>query len=198
MYQKAVLEGLDDFPDVDPSIRETLNTELEEKGLKQLKVQLKALDPDYFETADTENPHRVIRALEIYLGTGLPFSSFLNKKQTSRNFKSIKVGLTADREIIYDRINQRVDIMIENGLVDEVKTLYPHKDRNALRTVGYSELFDYLDGKLSLEEAISEIKKNTRRYAKRQLTWYRKQEDITWFDYREKPETIIGLLEVNT
>ena len=195
LYQKAVLEGLDDFPDVEPSIRVHLNNKLKEEGLDALKSTLKKLDPAYFNTADVDNPHRVIRALEICIGTQKPFSSFLNKKKDSRNFKSIKIGLTADREIIYKRINSRVDLMIEKGLIEEAKQLYPHKHLNALKTVGYSEIFDYLDGLIPLEKAVEEIKKNTRRYAKRQLTWYRKQNDITWFDFNEDPNQIITFLE---
>jgi len=195
LYQKAVLEGLDDFPDVDASIREQLNKSLEEKGLDPLKSRLKELDPEYYDIADVDNPHRVIRALEICLGTQKPFSSYLNRQKQNRHFDSIKIGLTAERDVIYDRINKRVDLMIEEGLIEEVRRLYPHKHLNALNTVGYSEIFDYLDGLIPLDKAIEEIKKNTRRYAKRQLTWYRKQEDIEWFDYDEDPDRIIKILE---
>jgi tRNA dimethylallyltransferase len=195
LYQKAVLEGLDEFPDVNPSIRTRLNKIFKEEGLEKLKSRLKQLDPAYYKIADIENPHRIIRALEVSLGTNKPFSFYLNQKKVNRNFKSIKIGLTAKREIIYDRINKRVDLMIEEGLVEEVKHLYPYKHLNALKTVGYSELFDYLDGLISKDKAIEEIKKNTRRYAKRQLTWYRKQQDIEWFDSKVNPERIIKFIE---
>lgn len=197
LYQKAVLEGLDDFPDVDSSIRKQLNESLEEDGLEHLKSQLKRLDPEYYKTADIDNPHRVIRALEICIGTEKPFSSYLNKTKENRDFNSVKIGLTAERHVIYDRINRRVDLMLDEGLLEEAKQLYPHKHLNALKTVGYTELFDYLDGEITLEKAIDDIKKNTRRYAKRQLTWYRKQDDINWFEYSEKPETILRFLEAH-
>ncbi len=191
LYQKAVLEGLDHFPDVDPSIRAHLNKTLEEKGLDYLKSELKKQDPAYYKIADIDNPHRVIRALEICIGTKKPFSTFLNNNKKSRAFNSIKIGLTTDRQTIYDRINKRVDLMVKDGLIEEVKQLYPHKHLNALKTVGYSEIFDYIDGLIPLDKAIEEIKKNTRRYAKRQLTWYRKDESIKWFDYQTPVEDIL-------
>ena len=147
-------------------------------------------------TIAIDNPHRVIRALEICLGSGKPYSSFLNKDKTKRPFTTITIGLTADREIIYNRINQRVDIMMANGLLDEAKTLYPHKSLNALNTVGYKELFNYLDGTWTLDFAVSEIKKNTRRFAKRQMTWFRKDKSILWFDYQTPVGTVI-ISEVN-
>lgn len=191
LYSDAVIKGLDDFPEVDPSIRENLNTKLALEGLKSLQEQLEYLDPLAFSTISIDNPHRVIRALEVCLGTGLPFSSFLNKKATERNFKTITIGLKADREVIYDRINQRVDKMMAEGLLEEARSLMPYKHLNALNTVGYKELFKYLEGEWTLDFAVSEIKKNTRRFAKRQLTWYRKQENILWFDYLSDPKTII-------
>lgn len=183
LYVKSLIEGLDYFPDVDPSIRESLNNEFEERGIPNLQNKLKELDPEYYKVADVENPHRLIRALEICIGTGKPYSSFLNKEKNSRDFDVISIGLEAEREIIYDRINKRVDIMMEEGLLTEAKRLYPKRHLNALNTVGYKELFEYLDDNLSLEEAVAEIKKNTRRFAKRQLTWFRKDANITWFDY---------------
>jgi len=194
LYQKAVVEGLDDFPDVAPSIREKLNNDLQNIGLDHLKSRLKALDPVYYKIADVDNPHRVIRALEICIATKTPFSSYLNQKKESRNFNSIKIGLTADRALIYSRINKRVDLMIREGLIEEAKGLLPFKHLNALKTVGYTELFNYLEGNTTLDKAIEEIKKNTRRYAKRQLTWYRKQKDVTWFEYNEDPKRIINFL----
>lgn len=195
LYVKAVTKGLDDFPEVDPAIREKLNQHLQKDGIDWLQKQLFILDPEYYKNADVQNPHRLIRALEICIGTGKPFSSFLNQNKTEREFKIIKIGLTADREIIYNRINRRVDLMVENGLVEEARKLYPKKDLNALNTVGYKELFKYFDGEWTLETAISEIKKNTRRFAKRQLTWFRKEEDINWFDYKTDPSEIIQFIE---
>ncbi|GGK15649.1 tRNA dimethylallyltransferase [Yeosuana aromativorans] len=194
LYVDAVTKGLDDFPDVDPNIREQLNIDLETKGLPFLQEQLKTLDVKSYHTIAIDNPHRVIRALEICLGSGKPYSSFLNKNKTKRPFTTITIGLTADRETIYNRINQRVDIMMANGLLDEVKTLYPHKSLNALNTVGYKELFNYLDGTWTLDFAVSEIKKNTRRFAKRQMTWFRKDKSILWFDYQTSLEPLISKL----
>lgn len=183
LYIDAVINGLDEFPVIDPSIRETLNKTLYEKGIKVLQKQLKELDRDYYTSMDIDNPHRLIRALEICIGSGKPYSTFLKKKNTSRPFKTIAIGLKADREIIYDRINQRVDIMLQQGLLEEVKNVFPYKTLNALQTVGYKELFKYLEGEWDLDFAIAEIKKNTRRFAKRQLTWYRKNESVIWFDH---------------
>ena len=183
LYVDAVINGLDEFPDVDPGIREDLNKELKEKGIVELQNQLKLLDETQFAKIDIENPHRLIRALEICIGSGKPYSSFLNKKKTKRPFKTITIGLQADRQVIYDRINQRVDIMMSEGLLKEARKMYPHRALNALQTVGYKELFNHFDGEWELDFAISEIKKNTRRFAKRQLTWYRKNKEILWFDY---------------
>ncbi|MGS2761282.1 tRNA (adenosine(37)-N6)-dimethylallyltransferase MiaA [Sinomicrobium sp. M5D2P9] len=191
LYVNAILKGLDDFPDVDPSIRQKLNERLEREGIQSLAEQLQNLDPVYCKQADMENPHRMIRALEICLGTNKPYSSFLSGKSKKRDFFSVTVGLTAEREIIYERINRRVDIMIDNGLLREVESLFPFRQKNALQTVGYKELFEYLQGNCNLESAVSEIKKNTRRFAKRQLTWFRKQEDITWFDYEQDVSDIL-------
>lgn len=190
LYADAVLNGLDDFPEVDPSIRENLTKILNEKGIEHLQTQLKGLDLTSYENIAIDNPHRIIRALEICLGTNQPYSSFKNKPKTLRNFNSIKIGLTADRALIYNRINQRVDLMVKNGLLDEAKKLHPYRHLNALQTVGYRELFAYFDGEISLDFAISEIKKNTRRFAKRQLTWYRKDENILWFDFQTSPKNI--------
>jgi tRNA dimethylallyltransferase len=191
LYLDAVTKGLDDFPEVDSSIRNQLNNDLETKGLLFLQEQLKSLDPQSYNTIAINNPHRVIRALEICLGTGKPYSSFLNKYKAKRPFKTITIGLTAERDIIYNRINQRVDLMMAEGLLEEAKTLYPYKSLNALNTVGYKELFNYFDGTWTLDFAISEIKKNTRRFAKRQLTWFRKDESILWFDFETPVETVL-------
>jgi tRNA dimethylallyltransferase len=199
LYQKAVIEGLDHFPEVDENIRKELNNIYKTEGLEPLQSQLKKLDPVYFESVDINNPHRLIRALEICLGTSKPYSSFINtEKSNDRNFTSLKIGLTADREIIYNRIEKRVDEMIESGLIEEAKSLYPNKNLNALQTVGYQELFDFFDDKISLEKAIEEIKKNTRRYAKRQLTWYRKQDDIKWFNFQVDTKEIINHIHKET
>ena len=194
LYVDAVTKGLDYFPDVDPNIREQLNNTLEEEGLESLQLQLKNLDEVAYNTIAIDNPHRVIRALEICIGTKQPYSSFLNKDKNKRPFKTITIGLTADREIIYDRINQRVDIMIENGLIEEVKSLIEYKHLNALNTVGYKEIFNYLDEKWTLDFAISEIKKNSRRFAKRQLTWFKKNNETLWFDYTTNLDDITSAI----
>ncbi|MGV4439088.1 tRNA (adenosine(37)-N6)-dimethylallyltransferase MiaA [Ornithobacterium rhinotracheale] len=190
LYEKAITQGLDDFPDIPPSVREQLNSDLNEKGLDFLQNELKNKDLAYFEKVDIQNPHRVIRALEVIRHTGKAYSSFLAKNQSKRNFNVIKIGLTLSRDEIYNRINRRVDIMIENGLLEEAKNLYKFKNLNALNTVGYKELFRYFDGEISLDFAIEEIKKNTRRFAKRQLTWYRKDENIRWFAPNEIEQII--------
>jgi len=194
LYVDALLKGLDDFPDLDPSIRISLNNRLKSEGLEVLQKELKSLDKTSFETISIDNPHRVIRALEVSLGTGKPYSSYLTNKQKTRPFNVITVGLTAERNIIYDRINARVDIMMSDGLLEEVKSLLPFKHLNSLNTVGYKELFRYLEGIDNLETAVAEIKKNTRRFSKRQLTWWRKDESILWFDYQTNIEDIIKKL----
>lgn len=191
LYTNAVLEGFDDFPEVNPEIRLKLNKQIENGEIEILQKQLKDLDSDSYSTIEIENPHRLIRALEICIGTGKPYSSFKNKNKVKRNFIPIKIGLTADRELMYERINKRVDLMLEEGLLEEAKKLYPHKELNALQTVGYRELFDYFDGKYSLEIAVDEIKKNTRRFAKRQVTWNKKDPTIHWFDFETAPSEII-------
>ncbi|WP_179320222.1 tRNA (adenosine(37)-N6)-dimethylallyltransferase MiaA [Winogradskyella helgolandensis] len=196
LYVKAVTNGLDYFPEVDSNIRTTLNLQFETEGLIPLQEQLKNLDPISYNTIAIDNPKRVIRALEICIGTGLPYSSFLTNSEKNRAFKTIKIGLNAERAIIYDRINQRVDLMIENGLLEEAKAMLPYKNLNALNTVGYKELFAYFEGESTLEFAISEIKKNTRRFAKRQLTWFRKDNSITWFDYETDVDAIINYVNL--
>ena len=195
LYVDAVLKGLDDFPSVDKNIRKDLKNKLEKEGIEVLQKLLGELDPETYRNIDIDNHQRVIRALEICIGTAKPFSSFLSDKTSVRNFIPIKIGLTADREIIYDRINQRVDMMIENGLVQEAKNLYQFKNLNALQTVGYKELFTFFDGDYELDFAISEIKKNTRRFAKRQGTWFRKDPEINWFDFQEKSDQLIQYIE---
>lgn len=190
LYADALIKGMDQFPDVNPEIRSNLNKMLKDEGIEILQNMLKEKDPEHYSNIDAQNPHRLIRALEICIGTGKPYSSFLNQPKPERPFTTIKVGLKADRELIYERINKRVDLMMAAGLLSEAEGLYPYKDLNALQTVGYKELFDYIDGKSTLEEAVEEIKKNTRRFAKRQLTWYRKDPDIQWFDYNTDPKEI--------
>lgn len=195
LFINAVLNGLDEFPEVDPSIRENLNQLLKEKGIAHLQQMLKELDPLHFSKMDIQNPQRIIRALEVCLASGMPYSSFLSAKKTERNFKAIQIGLTAQREVLYGRINQRVDGMLQLGLVEEAASLYRHKTLNALQTVGYKELFTYLEGDCTLGAAVSEIKKNTRRFAKRQLTWFNKDKDIAWFDYQSPLDEFLGYFE---
>ncbi len=190
LYTDAVLEGLDTFPTVSAGVREQLNQLLEERGITALQKQLKELDPDYHEVVDLQNPHRIIRALEVCLSSGKPYSSFLGQPKADRPFKSLVVGLNAERDILYDRINTRVDNMMAQGLLEEVKRLLPYKEYNALQTVGYRELFAFLEDKYNLDTAIEEIKKNTRRFAKRQLTWYRKSKEVLWFDYNTPHDEI--------
>lgn len=183
LYVKAVTKGLDDFPEINENIRLELNKELDDNGLECLQKRLRHLDPKTYEAIALDNPQRVLRALEVCIGTGQPYSSFLTNPDKSRPFKTVTVGLNTERAIIYERINQRVDIMVKNGLIDEVEALLKYKELNALNTVGYKELFKYFEKEWTLDFAISEIKKNSRRFAKRQLTWFRKDESIKWFDY---------------
>jgi tRNA dimethylallyltransferase len=191
LYVSAVTNGLDNFPKADAIIRNSLNTTFENEGLKPLQEQLLKLDPISHKKIAIDNPHRLIRALEICIGTGKPYSSFLNKNKAERNFQTISIGLKADREVIYNRINNRVDLMIENGLIEEVKKLYKFRNLNSLNTVGYKELFKYFEKEWTLDFAISEIKKNTRRFAKRQLTWFKKNNETIWFDYNTNANDII-------
>lgn len=195
LYTDAVTKGLDDFPEIDSSIRQTLNKQLQSEGLEHLQNELKKLDPKTYNSIAIDNPHRVIRALEVCIGTNKPYSSFLNNKKTKRNFTTISIGLTADREIIYNRINKRVDLMLDDGLLEEVKQLLPKQQLNALNTVGYKELFKYLNNEWTLDFAISEIKKNTRRFAKRQLTWFKKNKNTIWFDYTTNTNDIVKVIE---
>ena len=192
LYVDAVLKGLDYFPEVDPKIRERLTLQLEQEGVEVLQEQLKELDLETYNVIELQNPKRVIRALEVCIGAGIPYSTFKNKPKAPRNFTSIKIGLDADREIIYNRINMRVDIMMENGLLEEAEKLHEHKHLNALQTVGYRELFSYFDGDFTKEFAISEIKKNTRRFAKRQGTWFKRDQNTMWFNYLTDINTIIA------
>ena len=195
LYVKAVLEGLDDFPKIDPSIRLELKQVLKTEGIIPLQNQLKKLDITTYNTIDKDNPQRVIRALEICIGTNLPYSSYTSNSKKKRKFNSIIIGLSGEREKIYERINRRVDQMLENGLIDEAQKLYPNKELNALQTVGYKELFSFFEEKITKDEAIQEIKKNTRRFAKRQLTWFKKDSNIYWFDFETDTSKLLKKIE---
>lgn len=202
LYVDAVIKGLDSFPDIEPEIRDTVRTTFEEKGLDYLQNTLKVLDANYYESLlqnnpqTLQNPHRMMRFVEVCLGTRKPYSSFINKKENNRNFTPIVIGLEANREIMYSRINQRVDIMLNEGQLQEAERLFPNKELNALQTVGYRELFDYFEGKTTLDFAIEEIKKNTRRFSKRQLTWFKRTENAIWFDYLTDRKEIMDNLQL--
>ena len=190
MYIDAVCDGIDDIPTIDDHTRETMKRRLKDEGLEALVEELKRLDPEYYEIVDRQNPRRVVHALEICVMTGKTYTSFRKRSKKERPFRIIKIGLDRPREELYNRINARVDQMMSDGLLDEVKALYPKKELNALNTVGYKELFDYLDGRWPLEEAVERIKGNTRRYARKQLTWYKKDEQIRWFHPDDKQAII--------
>ncbi len=181
LYTKIVCDGIDEIPDVDPEIRMSLNKIKEENGLEELVEKLKKLDPVHAKIVDLLNPQRVIRALEVCIGTGNPYSDFMVNNKVDRPFDIVKIGLELDREALFKRINLRMDLMIEVGLFEEAKSLYKYKSLNALQTVGYKEIFDYLDGKYDKEEAIRLLKRNSRRFAKRQMTWFKKDKEIKWF-----------------
>lgn len=195
LYVDAVTKGLDSFPKVDASVRADLNTLFEDKGVTALQTKLQALDPEYYNKVDKDNPHRLIRALEVCIGSGKPYSTFLNQEKPKRPFNTITIGIKADREIIYERINKRVDIMVQNGLLEEVKPLIEHQNLNAMQTVGYRELFMFFKGEWTLEFALSEIKKNTRRFSKRQLTWFKKNKETLWVNFNDDPKDIITVIE---
>ena len=185
LYIDAVCNGLDQLPDTDLNVREELNTLLMTHGIAEIRKQLEQADPEYYAKVDQFNPQRMIRGLEFFLSTGEKFSGYMTNNRKSRPFNVVKIGLNTDRALLYDRINSRVDLMMKNGLLKEVQQLTPYRDLNALKTVGYTELFNYLDGTITLEEAINKIKQNTRRFAKRQLTWFRKDDQIHWFEPNE-------------
>ena len=190
MYIDAVCDGIDDIPTIDDETRTLMKQRLANEGLKALVEELRQLDPDYYEIVDRQNPRRVVHALEICTMTGKTYTSFRKREKRQRPFRIVKIGLKREREELYDRINQRVDQMMELGLLEEAKRLYPQRHLNALNTVGYKEIFDYLEGHWSLEEAVKRIKGNTRRYARKQLTWYKKDEHISWFHPQDKEEII--------
>ncbi len=194
LYVNAVCYGIDDLPDPDYEVREKLNQILKNEGIEPLQEQLSGLDPQYFMAVDKENPKRLIRAIEVCLTTGKKYSDLRKNISKPRQFNMIKIGLNRERNDLFEIINQRVDKMIENGLVDEVRSLYSYKHLNALNTVGYKEIFDYLDGKHDLERAIENIKTNTRRYAKRQLVWFKKDLTIKWF-HPDDTEEIISFID---
>jgi tRNA dimethylallyltransferase len=184
LYVDSVCKGIDDIPK-DAAIRAQLQVELKEKGIEALQEELKKLDPEHYAKMNLLNPQRLMRALEVCRTTGKTYTSFRTNTDKHRPFKVIKIGLKADREIMYDNINKRVHMMMENGLLDEVKSVYPQKGLNALNTVGYKEMFVHLEGTLTLEEAIAQVQQNTRRFAKRQMTWFRRDENTKWFDTSE-------------
>jgi tRNA dimethylallyltransferase len=202
LYVDAVLKGFDDFPDIDNSVRDEINTKFDSLGIEFLQQELQELDSEYYQKLKIENPQtlqnpqRMKRFVEVCLGTGKPYSSFIGKRKNSRNFTPIIIGLEADREMMYNRINQRVDIMLNEGLLAEAQSLYPNKQLNALQTVGYRELFDYFDEKTTLDFAIEQIKMNTRRFAKRQITWFKRTENVSWFDYLTDRKEIIKMIEL--
>jgi tRNA dimethylallyltransferase len=181
LYIDAVCKGIDELPDLDESLREKLNLQLKNEGVESLRLQLKLLDPEFYSKTDISNSKRLIRALEVCLLTGKKYSEMRKNQNKIRNFNIIKIGLNREREELNTIINNRVDIMIEAGLVDEARQLFQFRDLNALNTVGYKELFSFFDAEISLEKAIENIKTNTRRFAKRQMTWFRKDENIKWF-----------------
>lgn len=200
LYVDAILKGFDYFPDIDSAIREEVNRNYEEFGIEYLQQKLEELDKTYFDTISRENsqtllnPQRMMRFVEVCIGTGKPYSSFLNQKKNTRDFTPIIIGLEADRQEMYDRINLRVDLMMRAGLLEEAKALYSNKELNALQTVGYRELFSYFDGDFTLDFAIEEIKKNTRRFAKRQMTWFKRTENAKWFDYKDDFQKVVDFI----
>lgn len=204
LYVDAILKGFDAFPTIETSVRDEINAQYEQHGLTWLQHKLRELDPVYYQKLEVENPQtlrnpqRMMRFTEVCLGTGKPYSSYLNLASNSRSFSPIIIGLEADRNTLYERINQRVDLMVQAGLIAEARSVYPHKALNALQTVGYRELFDYFDGKTNLDFAIETIKKNSRRFSKRQLTWFKRNERIQWFDYLTPVNEIINYIALKT
>ena len=193
MYIDAVCDGIDDIPTIDDETRRLMKQRLADEGLEALCEELRRLDPEYYEIVDRQNPRRVVHALEICTMTGKTYTSFRRRERRQRPFSIVKIALNRPREELYERINRRVDQMMSDGLLEEAHALYPRRELNALNTVGYKELFDYLDGRWPLEEAVERIKGNTRRYARKQLTWYKKDEQIRWFHPDDK-ESIIDYI----
>jgi len=197
LYVDLVCKGSDELPHKNPVLREQLNVLYKEKGIEVLQEKLKQLDPEFYAVIDLDNPHRLIRAIEVCIESGKKYSEMRTGKKLKRPFGIIKIGLEDDREKIYERINDRVDDMIKNHLLEEVKSLYDVRHLNALRSVGYNELFSFLDQKISLEEAVSQIKQHTRNFAKRQWTWFKKDKDMQWFRPGEK-EAVISYINSKT
>ena len=195
LFIDAVCNGLDEMPDVDASVREKVTRLFDEGGIVKLQTELARLDPDFFAVVDKNNPRRLQRALEVSLQTGLPYSSFRSEKKVHRDFNIVKLAIRCERNILIDRINKRVDEMMETGLLNEAKAMYPKRHLNSLNTVGYKELFEYFDGEISLEEAVEKIKISTRQYAKRQMTWLRKKTDYQWFELNDLTSVIQWLKE---
>ena len=198
MYIDAVCDGIDDIPTIDEETRHLMKQRLADEGLEALCEELRRLDPEYYEIVDRQNPRRVVHALEICTMTGKTYTSFRRRERRQRPFRIVKIALNRLREELYERINRRVDQMMSDGLLDEARALYPKKELNALNTVGYKELFDYLDGRWPLEEAVERIKGNTRRYARKQLTWYKKDEQIRWFHPDDKQSIIDYIINYET
>lgn len=202
LYVDAILKGFDSFPDVDENIRTEIEQKYDELGIEYLQNQLKKFDPEYYQKLNEENPQTLVnqqrmkRFVGVSMSSGKPYSSFLNKNEGKRNFTPILIGLEANREEMYERINKRVDIMMQNGLLKEVENLYANKDLNALQTVGYREIFSFFEGEFDLTFAIEEIKKNTRRFAKRQMTWFKRNENTKWFDYKTNISEIIEYINL--
>lgn len=194
MYIDAVCKGIDDIPTIDDGTREWMKKRLAQEGLPRLVEELKVLDPEHYQIVDKNNPRRVVHALEICHMTGKTYTSFRTNSIKERPFKIVKIGLNRDREQLYERINQRVLFMMENGMEEEAWNVYPKRGLNSLNTVGYKELFDYFDGNIPREEAIRQIQSNTRRYMRKQLTWFKKDEDITWF-HPDNIEEIINYID---
>jgi tRNA dimethylallyltransferase len=188
LYINAICKGFDNIPEIPDNIRKELNNQFRQKGITWLQDEVKKIDSISFESCDTQNPQRLLRALEVYKATGDTLSSFKSETAKIRPFKIIKIGLTIDRALLYERIDARIDKMIENGLLEEVESLLPFQNKNALQTVGYKEIFSFYNNECTLEEAIANIKQNTRRFAKRQLTWFRKDKDIKWFELHKLDE----------
>lgn len=191
LYIKAALEGFDNIPEIPEEVRESLEEQYEEKGLAWLQQELEANDPDLFEGIDQQNPHRLIRALEVKLHTGQSIQSFRGIKKKEHSFRIVKIGLELEREVLYHRIDSRMDAMIKQGLFEEAQNLFPRRELNALQTVGYQEIFDFMEGKYDKEEAIRLLKRNSRRYAKRQLTWFKRDPETTWLDASEDTRALL-------
>ena len=194
MYIDAVCKGIDNIPTVDDDTRTEMKHRLAEEGLPALVDELKGLDPEYWEIVDRNNPRRVVHALEICHMTGRTYTSFRTNSAKQRPFRIVKIGLNRPREEMYDRINKRVLQMVDDGLIDEALRVYPKRDLNALNTVGFKEMFDYLDGLITLDEAIRQIQSNTRRYMRKQITWFKKDETVRWFNPNEI-ESLIGYID---